>query len=516
MRSRLLPFLLTAVSMIILIAPISADISEASAERDIDGVVITVFDDSVSVSAGRETSTSMTFFTETSNDYLVNITCSNDSDGSFKTSVDDKEFTLNSESPVSIKLTITTDKLSRHGDYTLTVTMTVYDYQTETTTTDTMPIAVRVTSAYASDSAFNRILGIFDPLASPYDTPAYTAGITLIIWGAIGIGVFLLFRYTTRLIFRKSKEAAADIGNKTGAMLATSIIIYGLSNAAMVYGIDEIVIATLQNIASVLYIPIVAYIVWNIYTNIIKLLFHKLEEQDKISGADTSLIPLFNMLGKILIAIIAASALLSSMGFDLVAIMTGAGIAGMAISLGAQNTLTEFFSGLNLMATRPFKRGDMIMVGGQDIYQVEKVGMLNSRFKNWISMEYIIIPNSTVVSSTILNITGQTMAYRITLAYTVSYDSDVALVKQILLDTAYNHPQVIIDGSYSKPSVRLDAFEDSAIKFTMSVFITDFRDYIAVTDELNEDVYRNLCKAGIEIPFNKLDVYIASEEDGEQ
>ena len=515
MRSRYLPFVLMIVSMMFIV-PFTSDASDASAERTVDGVVITVFDDSVSLRAGSNVSTSLTFFTETSNDYLINITCSDDSDGAFETSVDDKEFTLNSKSPKTVSIKAITDKLSRHGDYTLTVTMTVYDYQSGATTTDSLPIAVKVTSAYASDSAFNKILGIFDPLAPPYDAPVYTASITLAIWIGAGIGVFLLFRSSTRVVIRKNKEEAADIGKKTGAMLAASVIIYGLSNAAMVYGIDEVVIATLQNIASVLYIPIVAYIVWNIYTNTVKIIFHKLEEQDKISGADTSLIPLFNMIGKILIAVIAASALLSTMGFDLVAIMTGAGIAGMAISLGAQNTLTEIFSGLNLMATRPFKRGDMIMVGGKDIYQVEKVGMLNSRFKNWISMEYIIIPNSTVVSSTILNITGETMAYRITLAYTVAYDSDVALVKQVLLDTAYNHPQVIIDGSYSKPNVRLDAFEDSAIKFTMNVFITDFRDYIAVSDELNEDVYRNLCKAGIEIPFNKLDVYIAGEDDSEQ
>ena len=158
----------------------------------------------------------------------------------------------------------------------------------------------------------------------------------------------------------------------------------------------------------------------------------------------------------------------------------------------------------------------MVMIGDKDIYQVEKVGMLNSRFKNWINMEYIIIPNSTVVSSTIMNITGKTMAYRITLTYTVAYDSDVELVKQVLLDTAYNHPQVIIDGSYSKPSARLDDFLDSALKFTLNVFITDFRDYIAVTDELNEDVYRNLCKAGIEIPYNKLDVYLVTDKDEEQ
>ena len=516
MRSERILLILVMMAFFVAAIPLASDVSDASAERNVDGVVITVFDDSVSIGAGKDVSTSITFFTETSNDYLVNITCTDDSNGAFATSVDDKEFTLNSKSPATVNVKVTTDKLSKHGDYTVTVTMTVYDYQADTTTVDTIPIAVKVTSSYSSDGTYNRILGIFDPLADPYGSPMYTAGITLCIWGAIGIAVFLVFRAATNAVFRKDKESAREIGNKTGAMLAASIIIYGLSNAAMVYGIDEIVIAALQNISSFLYIPIIAYIVWNIYTNLVRNIFHRLEEQDRISGADTSLIPLFNMVGKIVIAIVAVSAILSTMGFDLVAIMTGAGIAGMAISLGAQNTLTEFFSGLNLLATRPFKRGDMVMIDGKDIYQVEKVGMLNSRFKNWINMEYIIIPNSTVVSSTIMNITGKTMAYRISLAYTVAYDSDVELVKQILLDTAYNHPQVIIDGSYSKPSARLDDFLDSAIKFTLNVFITDFRDYIAVTDELNEDVYRNLCKAGIEIPFNKLDVYLASDIDNEE
>ena len=516
MRSDRLMLLLIAVSVMIAVIPLTSDGSDAGHIDDVDGVTVNIFDDSVSIGAGKEVTTSITFFTVTSNDYLINVTCSDDSNGAFATSVDDKEFTLNSKSPATVKITVTTDKLSRHGDYTMTVTMTVYDYQTGATTPATLPINVKVTSSYSSDGTYNKILGVFDPLMSPYDGPVYTAGITLAIWVGIGIAVFLLFRSAVYAAFRRDKESAREIGNKTGAMLATSVIIYGLSNAAMVYGIDEVVIAVLQSISSFLYIPIVAYIVWNVYTNMVRNIFHRLEEQDRISGADTSLIPLFNMVGKIVIVIVAVSALLSSLGFDLVAIMTGAGIAGMAISLGAQSTLTEFFSGLNLLATRPFKRGDMIMVGGKDIYQVEKVGMLNSRFKSWNSMEYIIIPNSTVVSSTIMNITGKTMAYRISLAYTVAYDSDVELVKKILLDTAYNHPQVIIDGSYSKPSARLDDFLDSSIKFTLNVFITDFRDYIAVTDELNEDVYRNLCKAGIEIPFNKLDIYLAPEDDDEE
>ena len=48
------------------------------------------------------------------------------------------------------------------------------------------------------------------------------------------------------------------------------------------------------------------------------------------------------------------------------------------------------------------------------------------------------------------------------------------------------------------------------------MYITDFRDCITVRDELNEDVFRNLVKAGIEIPYNKLDVYIKDEDENQQ
>lgn len=518
MHSKRLVMMLAIISVMVLTVPFLTDDAEASnSKTTTNGVVISVIDDNLSLSAGGNTSTTISF--RNSNAYYVSvfISCTNNSDGAFQSSIDQKGLNIKGNDMQTITLSLNADRLSRHGDYTVDITATVISYGTTTEeATETLTINVIVTSSYASDGVYNKILGFIDPLGPPLDTPTATAAITLAIWIGAAFFTYILFRIFVYFIIKRDKDAAKEISTKTGAMLVISIVFYGLSNSSMVYGADEVVIAMFQNIASFIYIPIVAYIVWNIYTNTIKIIFHRMEEQDKVAGADSSLIPLFNLLGKIMIAIVAASALLGTMGFDLMAIITGAGIAGMAISLGAQNTLTEFFSGMNLLVTRPFKRGDMITIGGTDIYQVEKVGMLNSRFKNWISMEYIIVPNSDVVASTIVNITGQTMAYRMTLYFTVSYDSDVELTKKILIDTAYNHPQVIVDGSYSKPIARLEEFEDSAIKFSLAVFITDFRDYITVRDELNEDVYRNLCKANIEIPFNKLDVYIKSEDGDSQ
>ena len=516
MRSERLLVIVAVMCMVALAVPFTADDSEASANITANGVVITVIDDSLQLSAGSSVSTTITFRNSNTNYVGVFISKSDNGGSAFSSSISSESFSIKGEDAAQLTLTVTTERLSKHGDYTIDVKASIINYNGNVTEDVTIPISIKVTSSYSSDSVYNKILGIFDPLAEPFDEPIYTALITFAIWVGIALGTFFLFRVAIFFILKRDRDVAKEIGNKTGITLVISIVFYGLSNAAMVYGSDEMLIATLQYIASFIYIPLVAYIVWNIYSNAIKIIFHRLEEQDKVAGADSSLIPLFNLLGEIVIIVAAASALLGTMGFDLVAIVTGAGIAGMAISLGAQTTLSEFFSGLNLLTTRPFKRGDMVKIGENGIYQVEKVGMLNSRFKNWISMEYIVIPNSKVVESNIVNITGKTMAYRMTLYYTVSYDSDVELVKKVLIDTAYNHPQVIVDGSYSKPNARLEDFEDSAIKFSLVVYITDFRDYITVQDELNEDVYRNLCKNNIEIPFNKLDVYIKPNEDDSQ
>ena len=517
MRSERLMVIVAVMCMVALAVPFMADDSEASNNIvTSNGVVITVIDDSLELSAGSSVSTTITFRNSNTNYVGVFVSKSDNGSSAFSSSISSDSFSIKGEEAAQLTLTVSSERLSKHGNYTVDIKASVINYDGNVTEDVTITINVKITSSYSSDSVFNRILGIFDPLADPFDEPIYTALITLAIWMGIAASAFFLLRVIAFFVFKRDRDVAKEISAKTGITIVISIMFYGLSNAAMVYGSDEMLIATLQYIASFIYIPLVAYIVWNIYSNIIKIVFHRLEEQDKVAGADSSLIPLFNLLGKIVIIVVAASALLSTMGFDLVAIITGAGIAGMAISLGAQNTLSEFFSGLNLLTTRPFKRGDMVKIGENGVYQVEKVGMMNSRFKNWISMEYIVIPNSTVVGSTIVNITGKTMAYRMTLYYTVAYDSDVELVKKTLIDTAYNHPQVIVDGSYSRPNARLEDFEDSAIKFSLVVYITDFRDYITVQDELNEDVYRNLCKNNIEIPFNKLDVYIKQNEEDSQ
>jgi len=224
---------------------------------------------------------------------------------------------------------------------------------------------------------------------------------------------------------------------------------------------------------------------------------------------DSSLIPLFLAIGKIIIIIATASIALSVFGMDLAAIITSLGVAGMAISLGAQNTLTQFFSGLNLMLTRPFKIGDMVSIGSDtNIYEVKKVGMMNTTFKNWANQEYCVMPNNVVVASKIVNVTGQSLAYWMCLYFYSSYDADVDLAKKIILETALKNPNVVQDGSYSYPFVRLNDFGASAIEYRLSMYISDFKDNVKVTGQLNEAIYAALEENGIGCPYDLWDVTV--------
>ncbi len=227
-----------ALSAILVAAPVFADDSDASATVSAGGVNITIFDDSVSLSAGSSVSTSITFIDSDTSAVSVSLTCNNDANTVFSTSIDDSEFTLDPGGSQMVSVTMTTGKLSKHGTYNVNVTATVYNYTAKTTETATIPITVEVTSSYSSDGVYNRILGFLDPLDEPFDTPIVTATITLTIWVGLAVLAFIALRIIVFGIFKNDREAAREISNKTGLMLIISITFYGLSNALMTYGAD--------------------------------------------------------------------------------------------------------------------------------------------------------------------------------------------------------------------------------------------------------------------------------------
>lgn len=517
MHSKFTALTAAAILLALCIVPLISDDAESSSYYSCEGLTITSFEDTITVNAGEKKTVSMTFRDDSAGDVSVRLVYLKNPGDRVNMSFSTSDFTLvggsGSGSIKQVAITFDSDNKTAHGTAAEYIKVYVYNYGTSASGEVTIPLTIDLRSSYSSDSSYNRIMGFIpNSLPAPFDTAICAALITGAIWAIIAAAAFGLVYIVTKKIFIHDDKERRDVLKKTGSLIVIAILITGLAESLKVAGCSEDIISLMSAVYEFIYIFIFAYIAWNVYMALVSTLFHTLERNDKIEDADSSLIPLFNMIGGIIIGVSTLAAILGVLGFNLAAILTGAGIVSVAISLGAQNTLSEFFSGLTLLITRPFRPGDMIKIGsGTDVYEVVKVGLMNSRFKNWANLEYVVMPNTAVSSSAITNITAKTQAYRIFLYFDVSYDAKTDDVRRVLISTAEKHPQVITDGSYSKPDVRVTAYNDSSVQYRLAVYITDFRDNVTVSDELYAEGYANIEKNGMEIPYDKYDIYLIRE-----
>ncbi len=485
--------------------------SDATANMTVNGAAVTTFDDSLSIAAG-ETKTASIMITNTDTDYIT-VSVSVTSQG-IKSTVDKGESVIAKGNAEKYILTMESTRFTEHGNYKITVDVTVFSFSANKTETATMTINLEVRPEYSDGGEFNKIFGVFGTLPAPMNTPLVSALVTFAIWCCIAAIAPIILRPIWAVIFRNEDADREDITRTTGRMALLIIIVYGIRKSLVVYGAHDVIVNMFEDISNLIFIVLAAIIVWSIYKNVISTLFHRSERRGNLSGVDTTLIPLFRMIGKIVIAVSATSALLSVLGVDLVAILTGAGIVGIAISLGAQGILSEFFGGVFLLTARPFKVGDMVQIGTEtEIYEVKRIGLLNCEFKNWANREHYVLPNSKVSASSVINVTGRTNIYRIYLYFDVDYDAPIEKTKEIILKHAYANKDVVTDDPRYLPFARLDSFDYSYMTFRLAVYIKDFRDNVRLTGELNEAIYAELVREGIDCPFEIYDVYI---KDGEK
>ena len=370
-------------------------------------------------------------------------------------------------------------------------------------------VPLRVNAGSSPGSAYNQLFTVFD-MGSMNST--VTAVITLIVFLAITLA-FCFYLYP-KLIMRigyKFDTVLAknflDISNK--AILGL-LLTFTISQTLFINGGSLKIQNYAYQAAGALYIIFGALLIWSVYDLILNFYL------SKKSIEDDSLIPLFIALGKIIIALGAVGAAMTSLGADWTYIITGMGIIGIVLGYGAQSTLTQFFSGLSILCTRPFKPGDLIRLdGSSDTLKVLDVGFMISKFENWMNAEVFTMPNDKVISSTIINVTKGNRAYRVFIFVGVAYGTEIKQAKDIMVDVAMSHPHVIKDGSYDLPSARLQEFADSALTMRLAAYVDDFENSAIYAGQMRESIYDRFNEAGISIAFPQMDVHIVSEEQPE-
>ncbi len=195
-------------------------------------------------------------------------------------------------------------------------------------------------------------------------------------------------------------------------------------------------------------------------------------------------------------------------GIDLSQLGLVAGALSVGIGFGLQSIVNNFVSGLILLAERPIKAGDWIIVGGEE-GTVKKINVRATELETF-DRASVVIPNSDLISGTVRNwVLGGTMG-RSSLVIGVGYNSDADQVRELLLSCAEDNELVL---AYPEPAVFFLDFGDSALQFRLDVYLSDIGNGFRVRSELRFEILRRFRDAGVEIPFPQRDLNIRSSDE---
>ena len=186
---------------------------------------------------------------------------------------------------------------------------------------------------------------------------------------------------------------------------------------------------------------------------------------------------------------------ISAAGIDLSNLALVAGALSLGIGFGLQNIVSNFVSGLILLAERPFKVGDWI-VAGTTSGTVRKISVRATEIETF-QRQTVIMPNSELINAAVGNWTLRNKLGRVEVRVSVAYGQDVERAHAILTDIARSHPLVLKN---PEPFVLFANFGPAGLEFEIRVFLADVLNGSTVQTDIRCAVLRAFAAAGIEIP----------------
>ena len=227
---------------------------------------------------------------------------------------------------------------------------------------------------------------------------------------------------------------------------------------------------------------------------------------------DDRLLPLLEIIAKYLIWFVAFLLILANFNIDITPFLAGAGIAGLALALAAQDLLSNFFGGAIITVDKPFKIGDRIKF---DTYfgDIVSIGPRSTRLKT-LDNQIVTIPNSKITSNVVVNYAQPDIKLKVRIPFSVAYGTDMPRVKNILLEiareAAEKTPWVLSDPA---PSVYFLEFGESSLNGQLILWTNNYDNSWDVQDYINSRINEQFRMERIEIPFRQVDIWMRNTGD---
>jgi small-conductance mechanosensitive channel len=224
------------------------------------------------------------------------------------------------------------------------------------------------------------------------------------------------------------------------------------------------------------------------------------------SGVRNSLTVAANYVGILIAGIIGIAA----MGLDLSNLAIIAGALSVGIGFGLREVVNNFVSGLLLLVERPIKVGDWIVVGEFE-GTVRRISVRSTEIETFDRAD-VIIPNSLLITGSVMNWTHRSKTMRLTIAVSVTHNADPQKVYDILTKLPERYEEVL---RYPAPHVSFTGYDENSLDFLLLFFVRDATSHNDVPTRLRLELLKVFEAEGIEIPHPQRDIRILTRKTGD-
>jgi small-conductance mechanosensitive channel len=192
---------------------------------------------------------------------------------------------------------------------------------------------------------------------------------------------------------------------------------------------------------------------------------------------------------------------LSSVGISITPILASLGIGTLAVALALQDTLSNLFTGIYMIAAKPIAAGNFIKLESGEQGYVQKVGW-RCTYIRMLGDSEVVVPNAKLASSVITNFSLPQEQLVVTIEIGMHYDSDLQEVETITLEVARD-VMGTVEGALSgfEPRLRFHTFGDSSINFTLWLGADSYRASLVVKHEFVKRLHARYRSEDISIPY---------------
>ncbi len=268
--------------------------------------------------------------------------------------------------------------------------------------------------------------------------------------------------------------------------------------------LDKLVSWAVEKAGGILLALVFLFLGFKLVKLVLKGIRKFFDKHDMDASVESFLCSFIQIVLYVLVVITAATIV----GFEVTSFITILGSASIAVGLALQGSLSNLAGGVLILILKPFSVGDYIIE--KDTGQEGTVTAIDIFYTRLTTPDnkMIVVPNGNLSATSIVNVSANPIR-RVDLKIGVAYDADLELTKQTLHDAIVAEALVLQDRPID---IFIDGFDDSAVTMGMFFWVsTD--DYMTAKWNVQMNVKTYLDRAGIEIPYRKVDINLYQSKD---